>query len=280
MQVGLIKFRAMLLATASVLCVWDAVNSAEKSVWRKIEIGLEIAQFSAAVNAPTADSALTVVRIDPHRWQFRLLSRSLTDEKENLTARAWCEKYGLVAAVNAGMFQQDYLTHVGYLNVEGEIASRRVKSYQSAVAFGPKQDSLPQFRIFDLDKDSLNTIARNYGNVCQNMRLISRPGENRWSQQERRWTEVAIGEDSAGNALFIFCERALSMHDFNKLLLSLPIGVVAAQHLEGGLEAQLYLKSGKTEIEKLGSFEATSGESYYGSIAYPIPNVIGVVRKK
>lgn len=280
MTCGLNRVWACLVVALSLVCLCDATLASEKSIWRTVEDGFEIAHFRTITDTTIADSALTIVRIDPKRWQLKLISRLLTDDKENLTAKAWCEKFGLVAAINAGMFQQDYLTHVGYMNIEGKVASRRVKSYQSAMAFGPRRDSLPAFRIFDLDKDSLSAIVRDYSNVCQNMRLISRPGENRWSQQDRRWTEVAIGEDSAGNALLIFCERPLSMHDFNKLLLSLPIGVVAAQHLEGGMEAQVYVKVGKTEIEKFGGIEASTGESYYGRIAYPIPNVIGVVRKK
>ena len=278
MKAGLNRLWLALFILAVSSC--QAVEGSGKALWRKIDDGFEVAQFRTTSDTSSADSALTVIRIDPARWELKLLGRTFTEEKENLTARQWCEKYRLVAAVNAGMFQQDYLTHVGYMNVEGRVASRRVKSYQSAVAFGPKRDSIAAFRIFDLDKDSLSAIVRDYANVCQNMRLISRPGENRWSQQDRRWTEVAIGEDNEGRALLIFCERALSMHDFNKLLLSLPIGVVAAQHLEGGAEAQLYLNLKKTEIEKLGSFRDGFSESYSGSIAYPIPNVIGVVRKK
>lgn len=269
-------------AGLAVLCVFCCANGAtakEPPTWRLLEKGLEIAAFAVRSDSSVAESALTVVRIDPAFFEFKLLGRALTDEKENLTARHWCEKYNLVAALNAGMFQQDFVTHVGYMNVAGQIASRRVKSYQSAMAFGPKRDSIAAFRIFDLDRDSLSAIVRDYNYVCQNMRLIGRPGENKWSQQDRRWTEVALGEDDKGRALLIYCGRALSMHDFNDLVLSLPIGIVAAQHLEGGPEAQLYVKIGKTEIERLGSFETGFNETYGNTIAYPIPNVIGIRKK-
>ena len=50
------------------------------------------------------------------------------------------------------------------------------------------------------------------------------------------------------------------MHDLNNILLSLPIDLVCAQHLEGGPEAQMYVKVGKTEIEKIGSYETTFNE--------------------
>jgi len=279
MKTGISLGLGVVLSVVLATHVPSQVNSADQKVWRHLKDGLEIAHFSTAPDSTAADSALTIVRVDPALWEFKLLGRSLTNEPANLTARQWCEKHKLVAAVNAGMFQQDFQTHVGYLNVGGQIVSRRVKSYQSAVAFGAKRDSLPEFRIFDLDKDSLSAVVRDYDNVCQNLRLISRPGENRWSQQERRWSEIALGEDDKGRALLIFCSRAFSMHDLNKRLLSLPIGLVAAQHLEGGPEAQLYLKLGDFEIERLGSFETGFNPNYDNSIAYPIPNVIGVERK-
>ena len=257
-----------------------SVRAAETGNWCALDEGLEIAQFSSVIDSPSVDTAVTIVRIDPAKWEMKLLGRQINDEPENLTAQQWCEKYDLVAALNAGMFQQDFVTHVGYLNAGGRIFARRVRSYQSAVAFGPRNDSMPQFRIFDLDKDSLGEIVRQYHSVCQNLRLISRARENKWSPQERRWTEVALGEDDLGRSLFIFCNRPMTMYDFNRMLLSLPIGLVAAQHLEGGPEAQLYLNLGQTKIERLGSFESGLSESYESSFPYPIPNVIGVAKKK
>jgi len=105
--------------------------------------------------------------------------------------------------------------------------------------------------------------------------LIKRPGENRWSQQDRSWSEAALGEDDQGRVLFIFCGSPYSMYDFNKLLLSLPIGVVSAQHLEGGPQAQLYLKHGETVVNMSGNYE--SGIVEGDDFTWPIPNVIGIV---
>lgn len=278
MSSGKSRYILALILTLSAVAIIGGARADEPAIWRQLDSGLDIACFAVTTESVVTDSALTIVRIDPDKWEFKLMCRSRTEDNENLTARQWCEKYHLVAAVNAGMFQQDYTTHVGYVNIGGQVISGRVRSYLSAVAFGPKRDGLAPFRIFDLDRDSVADITRDYETVCQNMRLIARPGENKWSQQDRQWTEVALGEDDKGRALLIHCGRALPMHDFNELLLSLPIGVVTAQHLEGGAEAQLYLKDKEFEIERLGSFGIGSGSD--NAIAYPIPNVIGISRKK
>jgi len=48
------------------------------------------------------------------------------------------------------------------------------------------------------------------------------------------------------------------MYDFNQALLSLGIGIVAAQHLEGGPEAKLCLKIGDVRVEMFGTYESSS----------------------
>ena len=87
---------------------------------------------------------------------------------------------------------------------------------------------------------------------------------------------TALGEDSEGRALLIFCWSPYSMHDLNDILLSLPIDIVAAQHVEGGPEAQLYISVGETQLEILGSYETGFRENDSNDRAWPIPNVIGV----
>jgi hypothetical protein len=55
-----------------------------------------------------------------------------------------------------------------------------------------------------------------------------------------------------------------------------PAGIVAAQHLEGGPEAQLYLHVGDVEMELFGSYETNFREDDDNEAPWPIPNVLGV----
>jgi len=66
------------------------------------------------------------------------------------------------------------------------------------------------------------------------------------------------------------------MHDFNRALLALDIGVVAAQHLEGGPEAQLYVKVGDVKLEMFGTYETSYKKDDHLTASWVIPNVIGV----
>ncbi|MCR4440523.1 MAG: phosphodiester glycosidase family protein [candidate division KSB1 bacterium] len=251
--------RTLAAVSVTILFVLSWVEMwAQTHDWMQLESGLDVRFVEAQQHTPVGNSRITVVGLDPGRWQLVFIGRSNTNEPHGLTAREWCARYNLKAAINAGMFGSDYKTHPGFLRSRGHTNSAQVNSYQSVAAFDPRPRSeAPPFHIFDLDEPgaSLDLILQRYQSAVQNLRLIKRPGKNRWGQQENMWSEAALGEDSEGRILFIFSRSPFTMHDLNRELLSAEIGIVAAQHLEGGPEAQLYLKAGGQEIDLFGSFE-------------------------
>jgi len=60
-------------------------------------------------------------------------------EESARTAREWCETHKLTAAINAGMFAENYRTHVGYLKFRDHLNNSHINSYQSVMAFDPKK---------------------------------------------------------------------------------------------------------------------------------------------
>lgn len=259
------------------IAAFSAPASAEPS-WRALAPGLDLAVVNASKPSHLGDSIITIVRADPSHWQLAL--GSLSDEMPagGMTARQWAEKKDWALAINAGMFAEDYRTHVGYFASGGKVLNDNVNRYQSVAVFDPREESLPGFRIIDLDlsERSFAEIRKQYGSVIQNLRLIRRPGENRWRDRGEAWSEAALGEDSAGNMLFIFARSPFTMHQFNREILSAGIDLVAAQHLEGGPEAQLFLKLGDFELNQFGSYETRFKEDDGNPLAWPIPNVIGI----
>jgi hypothetical protein len=247
------------------------------SPWQSLTPGMDLGTFSTSQPSRFGDSRITILRIDPDLWSLEFVGIS-RDGGRGRTARQWSEIHAFTAVINAGMFATDYKTHVGYLRFRDHVNNGRVNQYQSVAAFDPRHKGLSRFRIFDLDNPGINmeTILRDYASAVQNLRLIKRPGENRWRQQKKMWSEAALGEDESGRILFIFCRSPYTMHDLNNELLGLDIGLVSAQHLEGGPEAQLYLRAGEVELEFSGSYETSFRENNDISIAWPIPNILGV----
>lgn len=252
---------------------------AADSLWIRIDEGLHHAEFTVVPTSSVGDSKIDIIRIDPKLYRVEVKMISETKDY-SLTVQEWCRKYDLLAAINAGMFQQDFSTHVGYLRHDGHVNfAKNTTKYLSAAAFNPVDTTQPPFRIFDLDVTSLDLVKEQYRTVIQNLRLIKHPGRNTWSQQDKMWSEAALGEDKAGNILFIFSRSPYSMYDLNHILLKLPIDLVAAQHLEGGPEASLYLSRNGYLIERMGSFETKFMPFDTNERFWPLPNVIGIGKK-
>ncbi len=240
-----------------------------KDTWKALAPGLEHRVLSVTLQEHSNPIEINAIRIDPLKWELVFRGISQQRDGQPKTAREWCEKYSLTAAINAGMYNDDNQTHTGYLRDGDHINNSHNNNYKSLLAFNPKPGKdIPPARIFDLDQTgvTIDKVLEDYSTVIQNLRLIKRPGINVWGTRPDAWNEAAIAEDKHGRILFLYSETPVTMHDFNEILLSSDLEIVAAQHLEGNAPAQLYLKVGETEISLSG------GE-------WPLPNIIGICPK-
>ena len=267
--------RTIVLLLLLLWIVCAAGSTAQNPVWTELDSGLHLGRFKVDQRAPAGDSTITVLRADPQVYDLMILSAANIDSSSRTTVQ-WSDQFNLVAAINAGMYDIDRFTHIGYMKSGSYVNNPTIvrRDYRSAAAFGPLHDTLPPFRIYDLDETPVENVIDAYRNVVQNIRLIKRPGENRWPKKPEKWSEAALGEDDQGRLLMIFCKSPYTMYDFNELLLSLPINLVCAQHLEGGAEAQMYIATGSTSLSIHGLH--ASGLSIP---LRPIPNVIGIRKK-
>ncbi|PYQ29793.1 MAG: hypothetical protein DMF56_08675 [Acidobacteria bacterium] len=129
----------------------------------------------------------------------------------------------------------------------------------------------------DLDSDGTERAA-GYDVVIQNLRLITKTRKNVWAANDRRWSEVALAIDNSGRLLFLFSRAPYSMKDFNALLLSLPLNIAGAMHLEGGPEASLSIHAGGVDLDLAGSYETGFWPDDSNERQWAIPNVLGVTR--
>jgi hypothetical protein len=268
-----------IIAVVLLLGILPGLVGGTNSNWQTLAPGMELGYVTAREPSAAGDSRIVVLRMDTKLWELAAIGTSQTGESVGHTARDWCEKHTLVAAINAGMFEGDQKTHLGYMRFRDHVYTRHANKYQSIAAFDPRDGKdVPRFRIFDLDAPgiTMQSIQQDYDSAVQNLRLVKRPGSNQWSQQVKKWSEAALGEDDAGRILFLFSRSPFSMHDLNQELLAAGIGLVAAQHLEGGPEAQLYVHAGSFEVEMFGSYETSFKENDANSIPWPVPNVLGV----
>jgi hypothetical protein len=246
----------------------------EQARWQALEPGLDVTDL-AGPPAETGDRTITVVRIDPARFELRLLAASAAAEGTTRTARAWAYRAGASAAINAAMYQEDYRTSVSLLKSREHVNQRRISKDKAVLAFDPLVSGVPPVRIVDRECESLDDAAARYGTLVQSIRMVSCDRRNVWAPSARRFSAAAIGVDRRGRVLFIHARTPWPIHELVQALLSSPIELSQAMYVEGGPEAQLFARGGGREVERVGTFE-TTGEN---ARAWPVPNVVVAVKK-
>jgi len=265
------------------IVVWTvfptSISVCEEPFWRKVDEGLSVAEFDSPITSNAKDARITVIKVDPKFHSFKLLCAS-EHGRGKMTARKWCEKFGLIAAINAGMYQKDGFTNVGLMKNFDHVNNPQLNNvYKAVLAFNPAESKIPQIQIIDLKCQDFKIIGPKYQTLIQNIRMISCRQENVWAKTNQLWGMAVFGIDKSGNALFIFTEVPYSSHDFANALLSLPLSIFNALYLEGGYEANLFFSWNGVELERVGTRETSLQEDSPRAVPRPIPNVIGITKK-
>lgn len=247
--------------------------------WKKVEEGLYWAEFYPSQKSPVKDSKITIVKINPKFYSFKLLCASDLG-KTRMTAKDWCLKHNLISAINAGMYQEDGLRNVGYMKNFSHVNNPRLSSsYKAVLAFNRTDAVVPEIQIIDLRCQAFEELKPKYQTFVQSIRMVSCQQENVWAKQDNMWSLAVLGMDKNGNGLFIFSEAPYSVHDFINVLLSLPISLYNAMYLEGGAEASLYFSLNGVELDKVGNNGSGLNDSLVRGVVRAVPNVLGITKR-
>ena len=256
-----------------------ASPAADAGGWLKIERGLELGTFQSPQKAETGDSLVRVLRIDPRRFELRLLNASAPGQGEPLPAKEWCRRNGLVAAITPAMYREDHRTSVSLMRTRGHVNNSYLSKDKTILAFDPLAPDLPPVAILDRECGDFDALKERYGTLVQSIRMLSCKGKNVWARQPQKWSTAAIGTDGDGKVLFIHVRSLYATHDLIEILRGLPLGLSRLMYAEGGPEAQLHVRGPDREHEFLGAAGSGLNGSSGIQVAWPIPNVIGVARK-
>lgn len=257
----------------------QAAREAAERGWRTLEPGLELGLLPSPKPSALGDSMIRLLRIDPGRFDFRLLNASADKKGRGLSARRWCIEEGLVAAINASMYQQDYRTSVSLMRTRTHVNNPRLSKDMTILAFDRLDPGVPPVMIIDRQCEEFDVWKEKYGTLVQSIRMLSCKGKNVWTQQPKEWSTAAIGTDERGKVLFIHVRSPFSTHDLIDILRTLPIALSRAMYVEGGPEAQLFVRSGGEEHEFVGSYETAFMENDDNDQAWAVPNVVGITRR-
>jgi hypothetical protein len=262
---------------------------AESSPWKELEPGLELGTFMGPPSI-LGDRTIRVLRADPKRFELKLLNASRPgfaqaqrqpSDAQGHTAHQWSDMVGAVAAINASMFESDALTSVGYMKTVGHTNNEHIRpKYKAMLVFDPVRASDPLVQVLDTDAADFAHKRAGYNTQLQCLRMVNGEGKNAWRvDKKHQWSAAAISTDTEGRVLFIHVRSPYTMHELIDALLALPLHLRTTMYAEGGPEAQLYIHAGDQEFEWVGSYETGFNENDNNHDAWPIPNVVALVRK-
>jgi hypothetical protein len=272
---------------STVLCLlaagWIAAaasaTAAAAGDWRELAAGLELGTFPVSPADSPVDAEIRILRVDPARFELVLLNASALPGGDSKTPRQWAREHGLVAAINASMYQSDHRRSVSLMRTRSHVNNPRLSKDNAVLVFDPLDASLPAVQLVDRTCQDFEGLRERYGTLVQSIRMVSCRRHNVWQPRDEKWSTAAVGVDGAQRVLFIHAGTPFSTHHLIDVLLALPIDLHAAMYVEGGPQAQLFVETDGFSLELVGSpgmgFPLDDGLAR----PLPLPNVIGVRRK-
>lgn len=250
--------------------------------WKALQDGLMFCEIEAPEKSGVNDSKLTLVRIDPKKYNFSLLSAS-EHGRMNRSAEDWAQEFGMSIIVNAGMFKPNNArTNKGYMKNYRHVNNPRLNhAYNVMMAMNPKNKAEPSFQLFDLTYHRWDSIRPLFNSFCQGMRMIDTNGAPlTWDKRPgQHCSMVVAATDTEGNIYLLFTRSPYTHQQIIQFLLTMPLNIRTTVYLEGGPEASLYINTGDTIISKYGSYVSKTYARDDNDHFWKIPNVIGITRK-
>jgi len=270
---------SLVLLSIIIVSLLMAENSTSKQ-WTQIDSGLEYAEFASPLKASIGDSKIRILKINPKLYSFHLVNASAPKEKQLMSVRQWSKKHDFQAAINASMYQADYFTSISLMRTSSHTNNPSLSRHKTVLAFSTLNNGKPSIALYDRECDKYKEFKDNYSSLVQSIRMISCKGRNVWKPQKDKFSTAAIANDKEGNILFIHVRSIYTTHDLINILLKLPLNIKTCMYVEGGHQAQMYIKTSKKEYVLMGRYRSEFSGHAKAKFGWPVPNVIGIRKIK
>ncbi len=244
--------------------------------------GLLVERVFASEESPVkgGDRCITLVRVDPARYRFVLLTAKAHGGDKPVTE--WLRQHKLTGVINASMYGTDRRS-VG-LMIDGPVVNNGHDSekFGGFLAFGPTKPGLAPISFLGRSCPGfdLSALRERYKTVIQNYRLLDCEGKAIPWKDEKVFSAAAIGEDKQGRVVLIHARTPYSMTAFGAMLAAPALGLTSAHYVEGGPEASLLVEAGGAKVRELGSYETNFRPDDTNDEFWAIPNVVGFLPKE
>ncbi len=229
----------------------------------------------------TVESAgtVTLLRVDLAAYTLRLLNAKT--EGRPRRAPEWARDFGLVAVVNASMYEPSGQSVGLMINGASVNQAHELTKMGGYFAFSPRRADLPPVAAVGRDCPGADVakLRADYAVVFQNYRLLDCDGRPLAWKEPRVFSAASIGVDKDGRVVFAHSRAPYAMTEFAKLVAAPELRIAQMFYVEGGPEASLYVHAGGVDVRAIGDYEKTFLRRDDNLEFWELPNVLGVVAK-
>lgn len=274
--------RVFALVVVVWLCLGVALTAGAASLthtpphWRAIGRGLSFTQVDVLREGEVVAS-LAVVKIDPAFNAFRVFHgapRAIT---------VWQEQLGAPIVFNGSYYKRDGKP-CGLVIADGKpLGPTRNRQMRGMFVAEPKGMSpdLPRATILDLLTTPVDPKKLPWNQGVQSFPLLlDYKGKIRVRDSEKKAHRTVIASDRNGNILvFNTSNRFFSLYAFAQFLKASSFDIDSALNLDGGTEAQLFIKTKNFDFFSPFSWENSIG-TFIDEQKFWLPNVVGVFPRR
>ncbi|MEW5723734.1 MAG: phosphodiester glycosidase family protein [Thermodesulfobacteriota bacterium] len=253
----------------------------EPVTWRRLDPGMETAEFKALRYVRLGDNTVFLLRLDPRLYSFVPMHWRESEGWEPTDIIGWSERAPEAAALfNAGLYDSEY-RYLGLLLKDGQDLGFGLHSNWKALLLsgGPDGDpGRPPTTILDLQVHRFNPADSPYRYALQSFMLLDAGGRSRVRLSDQLASRTAVAQDKRGRILVVQVPGACTLHELALLLAASELEVRQAMALDGGLESQVLVRAGPRNLLRCGAWVVNEKRRYYaGGLRLPLPAVVAVV---
>lgn len=240
--------------------------------------GMTIERLTATI-APSGAARrhpIVVVRFDLARFQPVLLTAR--DDGGARTLDRWVREAGLVAAINAAMYEPDGRPS-GLCVRRGVEESPDDARFGGLYALDPLVPSPTDFAMMgrECPGGDLASLRASWGTLVATYRLLDCEGHPIAWVDPDRYSAAAIGMDRQGRLVMVHSRTPYRMRELAQMLGESAVGFTQLFFVEGGPEATLIVEAGDLHVREVGlRRDLLDGVEPDHDVLYELPNVLGV----
>ncbi|HTO92280.1 MAG TPA: phosphodiester glycosidase family protein [Candidatus Sulfotelmatobacter sp.] len=245
--------------------------------WRPLAPGIDFALMRADRFCRRGSPDVAVLRIDPVRARIAVHHYSRLPDPRPLPVTEWLATTRAIAVFNAGQYYPDY-GYMGILVSGGRpISAKPHPEFRAALVAEPVGGGAGA-HVLDLAPESLAIVAQAWREVAQSFMLFDSDGELRVRHTDQDANRTVVGEDRLGHLLVFTTEGSYTLWDLAQWLKESRLGLVHAMSMDGGLEAEMCIRSGRFAYASFGHWNPRASRSSDPDDAgrVPLPAVISV----